>query len=116
MTKIKKTYSYFCKKRPQKNLTFACVYFPKEMIWRVCLGKFHATGRFRYIYNGIEGITTKYNIRYYLNSKPVELQKIVIYLNIRSLELMFPKPLSRINKWMMAFPVVAEEDDLDEMT
>jgi len=119
MTRIRKLYSYFCKKRPQKDLSFACVYFPGEKIWRVCIGKLYLTGRFRYIHNGIEGIADKYNFRYKQHAKPAELQKLAIDLNKRNLEIMFPKPWRKhnwIDHYWDELPVVAEEDNDDDLT
>jgi len=116
MIRIKKTYSLFCKKRPQKGLIYACVYFPKETIWRVIQGKLYADGRFRYLHNGVEGIASRYNNRtcWRPETATKELHKLATDLNIINLEAMFPKPFpKRSQHFLDAYlPIVDEEDDL----
>ena len=86
----------------------------------MCLGKLHTTGRFRYIYNGIEGIANKYDVKCKQGAKAAELQKLVIDMNKRNLEAMFPKPYPKRNMWIADYlnlpPLVIGAIEEEELT
>jgi hypothetical protein len=123
MTRIRAKYSLFCKKRPQKGIVYACVYFPSIPVWKVCQGKPYADGRFRYIDNGVEGIARRFNYRVVPESSLAKLRKFVIELNKKTLESLYYKPMSKsfyarfiVPDELNDLPVVDIEDDADELT
>ena len=112
MTRIKKVYSLFSKKKPQPGIIFACVYFPSIPIWKVCQGKAYADGRFRYIDNGHESIAKRYNVRYDLaGTTRATIQKNVIDLNKKTLESLYFRPHVPGYTFAWDLPMVESEDD-----
>ena len=122
MIRIKPKYSLFCKKRPQKGLIYACVYFPNVPVWKICQGKLYADGRFRYINNGIEGIARQFNVQIFKDFTRLQLRKAVIEFNKKLLESLYRKQYKSqrfhyqfVGELLDDLPVVELEDDADDL-
>ena len=83
--KVKVRYSVLCQKRAK--LTDACVFVKEHNVWAVVKGKQYADGRFKYLYNGREGICDSY--QYVLSNKNAPknfLKKEAIKFNLQFIQ------------------------------
>jgi hypothetical protein len=100
MTRIRKKYSIFCTKRPkQQGIVTAVAYVREHDVWAVCKGKLYVDGRFRYVYNGREGIVHSYQVYYVPDADTKRLNTFARELNLKHLDKTYPKKYKSRQPW-----------------